>query len=138
MEHTSPQQSNAKVVRSTILVVATHAVAPVLWLIIMLFAVPRFTAILNDMSDVEPTLPVLTRIILNCSVFLTGHWYIYPILLSPALVLDATVYYLLARHLRKALANIWSLLILLLQLAISVLIIVALILPIYQITTSLS
>ncbi len=138
MDNTSAQQSNAKFVRSTILVVATHAVAPVLWLVIMLFVVPRFAALLNDMTDGETRLPLLTQLILNCSVFFARHWYMYPILLSPALVIDATVYYLLARHMHKALARTWSLLILLAQLAITILVIGALILSVYQMTSSLA
>ena len=117
MEHTSAQQANPRFTRSTILVVATHAVAPALWLILMIFVVPRFASMLNDMTDGEAALPTLTQIVLNCSAFFTRHWYIYPILLSPAFVMDAAVYYLLARHLHKALAYTWYLLILLAQVA---------------------
>lgn len=138
MEHTSAQQANAKFVRSTILTVATHAVAPVLWLVLMIFVVPRFAKVLSDMSDGEAALPTLTQIVLNCSVFFTRHWYIYPILLSPALVMDATVYYLLARHLHKALAYTWYLLILLAEIAVTLMFIVALFLPFYRMITVLA
>ena len=132
------QQANAKFVRSTILAVATHAVAPVLWLVILLFVAPRFAAVLSDMTDGQAALPALTQIVLNCSNFFTSHWYAYPILLSPALVMDATVYYLLARHLHKALACTWFLLIILAQIALTLLFIAALILPIYKITATLA
>ena len=135
MENTSAKQADAKFARSTILVVATHAVAPALWLVIMIFVVPRFAALLSDMTDGEARLPLLTHLILNCSQFFTSHWYIYPILISPALAMDATVYYLLARHMHKPLAHTWYLLILLAQLAITILFIGALILSVYQATT---
>ncbi len=135
MEHTLAQQANAKFVRSTILAVATHAVAPALWLVILLFVVPRFAAVFSDISDGQAVLPVLTKIVLSCSAFFTRHWYIYPILLSPVLVMDAAVYYLLARHLHKALAHTWYLLILLAQVAITLLFIVALFLPLYRMIT---
>ncbi|MCD6393940.1 MAG: hypothetical protein J7M40_10585 [Planctomycetes bacterium] len=138
MEHTSAQQANAKVVRSTILDVATHAVVAVLWLVIMIIVVPRFATTLTDMTDGEAALPALTQIVLNCSVFFTRHWYVYPILLSPVFVMDATVYYLLARHTHKALAHTWYLLILLAQVAITILFLGGLILSVYQATTSLA
>ena len=138
MENTSAKQADAKFARSTILAVATHAVAPALWLVIMIFVVPRFAALLSDMTDGEARLPLLTQLVLNCSQFFTRHWYIYPILLSPVFVMDAAVYYLLARRLHKALAYTWYLLILLAQLAVTILFIGALILPVYQITTSLA
>ncbi len=131
MENTLAQQANANLARSTILAVATHAVAPALWLVILLFAVPRFAAILSDMTDGEAALPTLTQIVLNCSAFFTRHWYIYPILLSPVFVMDAAVYYLLARHLHKALAYTWYLLILLAQVAATLMFFPALILPVF-------
>ncbi len=131
MEHTLAQQANAKFVRSTILAVATHAVAPALWLVILLFVVPRFAAIFSEISDGKAVLPVLTKIVLSCSAFFTRHWYIYPILLSPVFVMDAAVYYLLARRLHKALAYTWYLLILLAQLTVTILFIGALILSVY-------
>lgn len=135
MEHTSAQQANAKFVRSTILVVATHAVAPALWLVLMIFVVPRFARVLSDMSDGRAALPLLTQIMLNTANFFLKHWYIYPILLTPVFVIDATVYYLLARHMHKALAYTWYLLILLAQVAITLLFIVALFLPLYRMMT---
>ena len=138
MEHTLAQQANTKFARSTILVVATHAVAPALWLVILLFVAPRFANVLSDMTDGQTALPALTRIVLNCSAFFTEHWYAYPILLSPVFVMDATVYYLLARHRRKALVYTWSLLILLAQVALTMMFIIALILPIYKITATLA
>ncbi len=139
MEHTSAQQANAKFVRSTILAVATHAVASALWLVLMIFVVPRFATILSEISDGEADLPALTLIVLNCSAFFTRHWYAYPILLPPVLVIDATVYYLLARHMHKALACTWYLLILLAQIAVTILFIGALILSVYgQMTTALA
>ena len=138
MEHTSAQQANPRFTRSTILVVATHAVAPALWLILMIFVVPRFAATLSDMSDGQTALPTLTQIVLNCSVFFTRHWYMYPILLCPVFVMDAAVYYLLARHTHKALAHTWYLLILLAQVALTILFLGALILSVYQMTTSLT
>ncbi len=139
MEHASAQQPKAKFVRSTILAVATHAVVPALWLVILLFVVPRFATILSDMTDGEAVLPLLIRIALSCSAFFTRHWYIYPIFLSPAFVVDATVYYLLARHMHKALAYTWYLLILLAQIAVTILFIGALILSVYgQMTTALA
>lgn len=72
---------------------------------------------------------------LNTANFFLKHWYIYPILLSPVFVMDAAVYYLLARHLHKALAHTWHLLILLAQVAITLLFIVALFLPLYRMMT---
>lgn len=131
MEHTSAQPANAKFVRSTILAVTTHAVAPALWLVILLFVVPRFAAIFSEISDGKAVLPVLTKIVLSCSAFFTRHWYIYPILLSPVFVMDAAVYYLLARHLHKALAYTWYLLILLAQVAATLMFFPALILPVF-------
>ena len=138
MEHTLAQQANAKLVRSTILVVATHAVAPALWLVILLFVAPRFASVLSDMSDGQAALPLLTQIMLNTANFFLKHWYIYPILLTPVFVIDATVYYLLARHMHKALAHTWYLLILLAQVAITLLFIVALFLPLYRMMTALA
>ena len=132
------KQANEKFVRSTILALATHAVAPVLWFVILLFVAPRFAAVLSDMTDGAAALPVLTQILLNSSNFFTRHWYAYPILLSPLFVMDATVYYLLARHLHKALACTWYLLIILAQIALTMLFIGALILPVFQIATSLA
>ncbi len=136
MEHTSAKQANAKFVRSTILAVATHAVVPALWLAILLFVVPRFATVLSDMTDGEAALPLLIRIALSCSAFFTRHWYIYPILLSPVFVMDAAVYYLLARHMHKAMAYTWYLLILLAQIAVTILFIGTLILSVYQATNS--
>ncbi len=132
MHNTSTQQASAKVARSTIRVAITHAVSPVLWLIFMIFMVPRFAAILSDMTDGQTALPLLTKIVLNCSQFFTSHWYIYLALLSLVLVIDATVYYILARHIHKALAYTWYLLISLAQLAITLLLIAAIILPVYK------
>ena len=100
---------------------------------------PRFAALFSEISDGKAVLPVLTKIVLSCSAFFTRHWYIYPIFLSPAFVVDATVYYLLARHMHKALAYTWYLLILLAQIAVTILFIGALILSVYgQMTTALA
>ncbi len=138
MEHTSAQQASAKFVRSTILAVATHAVAPALWLVLMIFVVPRFASVLSDMSDGQAALPLLTQIMLNTANFFLKHWYIYPILLTPLFVIDATVYYLLARHMHKAPAYTWYLLILLAEVAITLLFIVALFLPLYRMITGMA
>jgi len=135
VEDISARQANVKCIQSAVVAAVTHAVAPALWFVILLFVVPRFAGVLSGMSDGQARLPLPTQIMLNAAWLFVKYWYVYLVLLCGALVMDATVHYLLACHLNKVSARIWYLLILLVEGAVSLLFIIALLLPVYRMAT---
>lgn len=109
--------------------IVLHCLGPLVCFLFVMFIVPRFAAILSDMTDGQAKLPLLTQIVLNISSHMQSYWYAYLILLLVLLTLDVVVYRRL-NSASQAGAQAWSVLTVIAGGATVMLLVVAIFLPI--------
>lgn len=107
-----------KTMMSTVAATATHALIPLFWLFSAVFIMPRYSATMGlDNGALRDTMPVLFPF----SVFMVKHCFVYLFLVALMLAGDGAVHYSLL-HVSKAIAaRLWSLGIVIVEIAISLL-----------------
>ncbi len=119
---------------TTICAVSFHTAVPLLWFACLVFAVPSFAAFLGDIWNGSMRLPLPTILVLNISAFIAGSWYIYFFLLVPLIAMDAAIYSRLIVSRGRPSARTWSIFILAAQAVITLLLAIAICLPLTRIT----
>jgi len=111
--------------RAAVLAVACHAAAPAIWPAFLVLVVPRFAAVLSDLSGGAYELPLATTWVLNMSSVVVARWYIYALVLTPFLATDAAIWIRLITSGRQAIAAVWSRSVLVVEIVITLILVVA-------------
>ncbi|MHC4073577.1 MAG: hypothetical protein ACYSWW_06525 [Planctomycetota bacterium] len=118
MASVAQERSFGKTIVSTVAATATHALIPVFWLFCSLFIMPRYYAMMDfDIEDLRDTMPAL----FTFSQFLGSHSLVYLFLVALMLAADGAVHYSLLRASKAMAARLWSLGIVIVEIAISLL-----------------
>ena len=117
-------------IRSMVLTTVIHAFIPFFWIVFAVFIVPKFLVGFAE-SGVE--MPAMTVVVINFSAFISRYWFVYLFILALILAADGAVYFSLLRSSGKTPANLWSIVVMLVEGVFTVLFIIALWLPLVSI-----
>ena len=123
-----------RIMRSTILAIITHSLIPFFWIVFAVLIVPRFAF---NFAKLDFEIPALTEIVIKFSGLISTYWFLYLFIMLLLLVTDGAVYFSLLRSLGKIPVSLWSVLVLLVEGIFTLLIIIALFLPLMKIITSI-
>ena len=121
-------------IRSMVLTTVIHAFIPFFWIVFAVFIVPKFLVGFAE-SGVE--MPAMTVVVINFSAFISRYWFVYLFILALILAADGAVYFSLLRSSGKTPANLWSIVVMLVEGIFTVSFIIALWLPLMNIITSI-
>jgi len=134
MESDTQDQDASGKIRSMVMTTVIHAFIPFFWIVFAAFIVPKFVGGFVE-SGVE--MPPMTVIVISFSAFIIRYWFVYLFILAFLLVADGAVYFSLLRSLGKTPANLWSIVVMLVEGVITVSFIIALWLPLMNIIKSI-
>ncbi len=123
-----------RMMRTTILVIITHALIPFFWIVFAVLIVPRFA---YGFAKSGFEIPALTGVVIKFSGFMSTYWFLYLFIMLLLLVADGAVYFSLLRSLGKIPTSLWSVLVLSVEGIFTLLCIIVLCLPLMKIITSI-
>jgi hypothetical protein len=107
-----------------------------LWLAPFVLAAMGANSLAKATADQELELPAFTKLVLATAAFVLRHWHLFAIIFLLAIPLDGWLLYRLARghslH-AKAARRVWSVVVVLLPLALSGFVVIAYLLPVLTI-----
>ncbi len=121
-------------IRSMVLTTVIHAFIPFFWIVFAVFIVPKFLVGFAE-SGVE--MPAMTVVVINFSEFISRYWFVYLFILALILAADGAVYFSLLRSSGKTPANLWSIVVMLVEGVFTVFFIIALWLPLVSFITKI-
>jgi len=134
MESDTQDQDASGKIRSMVMTTVIHAFIPFFWVVFAVFIVPRFVAGLAE-SGVE--MPPMTVVVISFSAFIMRYWFIYLFILAFLLVVDGAVYFSLLRSSNKNPAKRWSIVVMLVEGIFTIILIIALCLPLLSFITKI-
>jgi type II secretory pathway component PulF len=121
-------------IRSMVFTTVIHAFIPFFWIFFAAFIVPKFVA---KFAEAGVEMPAITMVVISLSAFIIKYWFVYVFILAFLLVADGAVYSSLLRSRGKTSANLWSIVVMLVEGVFTVLCIIALWLPLVNIIKSI-
>lgn len=134
MESDTQDGDVAGKIRSMVLTTVIHAFIPFFWIFFAVFIVPRFVA---GFAEAGVEMPAMTVVVINFSAFIFKYWFVYLFILALILVADGAVYFSLLRSSGKTPANLWSIVVMLVEGVFTVFFIIALYLPLVNAITKI-
>lgn len=118
MASVAQERSFGKTMVSTVAATVTHALIPLFWLCCSLFIMPRYYAMMGfSIEQLRDTMPALFAF----TKFMGNHSFVYLFLVALLLAADGTIHYSLLRASKAMAARLWSLGIVIVEIAISLL-----------------
>jgi type II secretory pathway component PulF len=119
-----------RAMRTATCAVLCHTAAPLVWFVFFVFVVPRFAALLSDISDGSMRLPLLTQWVLNLSAFIGASWYIYFFVLTPLIAMDVAICSRLIVSRGRPSAGAWSMFVLACEAVFTLFLVIGICLPV--------
>jgi type II secretory pathway component PulF len=132
--HTPIHPDESLIIKSTIITVITHAFVPLAFIPFVIFVVPHFVAVFNEM-DIE--LPAYTQLMINMARIFRQNWHLCFLLPFTILVTDGLIYFSLFRYRSRLSARLWALIVFIGEGLFALLCILALWLPLLYLTEAL-
>ena len=134
MESDTQDQDAGGEIRSIVMTTVIHAFIPFFWVVFAVFIVPRFVVGFAE-SGVE--ISAMTVAVIRFSAFIMRYWFIYLFILAFLLVADGAVYFSLLRSSNKTPAKRWSIVVMLVEGVFTIILIIALCLPLLSFITKI-